>query len=233
MPDDVVRHLAHGVLAGPDRKANSWTADQTATVAAWPVPGMQRIRATVNGVHAAELAPRWQVPVTRRRGPASQARPQERRIRLIRNGFHLRVGAGRAKPDDLPGRRGSALGACRAAHSAARCRNSSAASRVQTNHPALARPFCWPGRSCHDQDHPVHTNEETRSRTGAIEPAYRCPECLAPSPQRNQRSGARLPGPMRQNRWFWMPATSRTVIVCGVPNGGSRAVAAASGPNAA
>jgi hypothetical protein len=26
MPDDVARHLAHGVLAGPDRKASSWTA---------------------------------------------------------------------------------------------------------------------------------------------------------------------------------------------------------------
>jgi hypothetical protein len=26
MLDDVARHLAHGVLAGPDRKASNWTA---------------------------------------------------------------------------------------------------------------------------------------------------------------------------------------------------------------
>jgi hypothetical protein len=86
MPDDAVRHLAHGVCwqvriakpmaarraAGPDgyrrRTAGTWYAANTAMV---------------KGVHAVELAPGGKRPVTERRGPARQARIQARRIRLI------------------------------------------------------------------------------------------------------------------------------------------------------
>ena len=59
MPGDAVRHLAHRVR--PSGSQSQWLAggrrDETAIVAARPVPGMQRIRAMVEGVHAVELAP--------------------------------------------------------------------------------------------------------------------------------------------------------------------------------
>jgi hypothetical protein len=71
--------------AGRSGSQSQWLAggrrDQTAIVAARPAPGMQPIRAMVKGVHAVELAPGGKRPVTGRRGPARQARFQERRIR--------------------------------------------------------------------------------------------------------------------------------------------------------
>jgi hypothetical protein len=61
MRGDAVRYLAHGVcwqvrIAKP--MAGRRAAGPAAIVAARPVPGMQRIRAMVKGVHAVELAPR-------------------------------------------------------------------------------------------------------------------------------------------------------------------------------
>ena len=61
------------VCAGRSGSQSQWLAggrrDQTAIVAARPVPGMQRISAMVKGVHAVELVPDGKRPVTERRGP--------------------------------------------------------------------------------------------------------------------------------------------------------------------
>jgi hypothetical protein len=89
------------LTAGADRSGpqSQWLAggrrDQTATVAARPVPGMQPIRAMVKGVHAVELAPGGKRPVTEHRDLARQARSQGRRIRYARLG---RVIGGRSRP---------------------------------------------------------------------------------------------------------------------------------------
>jgi hypothetical protein len=78
--------------AGRSGSQSQWPAggrrDHTAIVAARPVPGMQRIRAMVKGVHAVELAPGGKRPVPGRRDPARQARFQGRRIRYARLGSH-------------------------------------------------------------------------------------------------------------------------------------------------
>jgi hypothetical protein len=72
-----------------------------------------------------------------------------------------------------------------------------------------------------DQDHPVRSNAEAQSPAGAAQPAHRCPSrdaWLEPA-EGMQHSEAR-PVQTRQNSRFWMSATSRTVIVRSVPNGG-------------
>ncbi len=95
--------------------------------------------------------------------------------------------------------------------------------------PALVRTRHLPlllarGKSPPQSRLPVRSNAEAQSPAGAAHPAHRCPSrdaYLGPA-QGTQHSAAR-PAPTRQNSRFWMSATSRTVIVRGVPNGGSRA----------
>ena len=87
---------------------------------------------------------------------------------------------------------------------------------VRTRH----LPLLLARGSRRDQDHPVRSNAEAQSPEGAAQPARRCPSRDAwLHPAEGTRHSEARPVPARQNRRLWMSATSRRVIVRGVPNG--------------
>jgi len=83
-------------------------------------------------------------------------------------------------------------------------------------------PSCWPGEVAVIKTTRVQTNARARSPGGDAHPACRClsrnawlliaEECSAHEPGQL---------PIRQNSRFWVSATSGTLIVLGIPNGGS------------
>ena len=93
----------------------------------------------------------------------------------------------------------------------------------------MARTSYWPscrtGEVAVIRTTRVQTNARTRSPGGDAHPACRCLSRNARLLTAEEYS-AHEPGqlPIRQNSRFWVSATSGTLIVLGIPNGGSASV---------
>ena len=83
-------------------------------------------------------------------------------------------------------------------------------------------PFCRLGKPPRS-DHPDHSNAEAQNPAGAAQSAHRCPSRIPwLHPEEGTQHSEARPVLTRQNSRFWMSAASRTIIVRGIPNGGSR-----------